>query len=136
VQGVAELMEHGGHLIEGEQHRLPGLGLGDVEVVGHHRFLLQQSRLADVRRHPRSALLVVAREVVGEKQRERLAIGIEHLEDSHVLVVDGQIVPLAKIEPVELMGCVEDAVLQDVVELEVRSDGCLIEVVACLAHLL
>ena len=95
-----------------------------------------QPRLRDVAVHPRAALLVVAREVVGDEQRERLAVGIDDLEHAHVRLVHRQILALLEGEAVELVRGVEHAVLHHAVELEVRRHLRLVEVVVGLAHLL
>ena len=136
VQRVTELVVHRRDFIESEQRRLAGLGLGDVQVIGHHRLVMQQLRLRHVGGHPRPALLVVACEVVGQEQRERPAVGVEYLEHPHIRLVDGQVPVLLETEAIELVRGVEHTIQQHVIELEVRRDARLIEIVACLAHLL
>ena len=86
--------------------------------------------------HPGAALLVVALEVVAVEQRQRAAVGVEDLEDAHGRVVHRKVVALLEGDAVELVGGVEDAVLQHVVQLEVGLDLLLVEIVLRLAHLL
>jgi len=105
-------------------------------VIGHHRLVIEQPRLRHVGHHPRPALLVVACEVVGEEQRQRLAVGVEYLEHPHIRLVDGQVPAFLETQAIQLVRGVEHTVQQHVIELEVRRDECLIEIVACLAHLL
>ena len=136
VQPVAELVEHGGDVVEAEQCGLARRGLLEVSYVEDHRQLAQQFRLADQHVHPRSAILVVALEVIAIPQRQRLRISVEDLEDAHVLLVNGNVLALFEGEAVELMRSVEDAVLEHVVQLEIGLDLRLVQVVFRLAHLL
>jgi hypothetical protein len=99
VQRVAELVEHRGHIVEAEQRRLPRRGLGEVGHVVDHGQRAQQLRLADEAVHPRSAVLVVALEVVAVPQRQRLAIGVEDLKHAHVRLVDRNVVRSLKVSP-------------------------------------
>ena len=136
VQRVAELVEERGHLVEGEQSRLALGGPGDVEVIRGDRLLAEQARLRHVRVHPRAALLVVALVVVANEEADLRPVRIDHVEHAHVRLVDGQVVSLFEADPVELVRRVEDAVLEDAVQLEVRFHGGLVEVVALPAELL
>ena len=136
MQGVPELVEQRRDLVEGKQHRLTSGGLGDVEVVGHHNLALQEPRLLDVSVHPRPALLVVAGEVVGDEEAESAAVGVEHLKHTHVGLIDRQVLALLERQPIEFVRRVKHAVLHHAVELEVRSDLRLVEIVARLTHLL
>ena len=136
VQRVAELVEHGDHVVERQQRRLAGGRLGEVGDVVDHRLGAEQLRLVDEVVHPGAAALVVALEVVAVEQRQRVAVLVEHLEHAHVRLVHRNVLALLEGQPVELVGGVEHAVLQHVVELEVRLDLVLVEVVLRLAHLL
>ena len=118
------------------QRRLARRGLGEVGDVVDHRQRAQQLRLADEDVHPRAAVLVVALEVVAVPERQRLAVGVEDFEDLHVGVVDGNVCALLEGDAVELVGGVEHAVLEHVVQLEVGLDLRLVQIVLRLAHLL
>ena len=65
-----------------------------------------------------------------------LAVGVEHLEDAHVRLVNGEIVPLFEGESIELIGRVEDAVLEHIVELEIGLHLRIVEIVTRFADLL
>ena len=136
VQRVAELVKHRGHIVKAEQRRLPRRGLLEVGHVVDHRQRAQQLRLAHQRIHPRSAVLVVALEVVAIPQRQRLSIRIENLKHAHVRLLHRNVVPLLEGEPVELVRRIEHAVLEHVVQLEVGLDLRFVQVVLRLAHLL
>ena len=114
----------------------PGAGFGEVSDVEDGRLRADEARLIDEAVHPRAAALVRTREVVAVVERHRFAVGVEDLEHAHVRLIDRDVVALLEREPVELIGGVEDAVLQDVVELEVRPHLRFIEVVLGLADLL
>ncbi len=114
----------------------PAARLGEVGDVVDDGQRAEQLGLVDEVAHPGAAVLVVALEVVAVEERERLAVGVEDLEDADVGVVDGEVVALFEGDAVELVGGVEDAVLQDVVELEVGLDLDFVEVVLGLADLL
>ena len=118
------------------QRRLARRGLLEVGHVVDHRQRAQQLGLVHQNVHPRAAVLVVALEVVAIEQRQRLAVGVEDLEDAHVRLIDGKVVALLEGEAVELVRGVEDAVLEHVVQLEVRLDLGLVQIVFRLAHLL
>jgi hypothetical protein len=83
-----------------------------------------------------SAGLVWTREKVDVEERQWLAVGIEDVEHAHVRLVDRDVVPLLERDPIQLRGGEEDAVLQDVIDLEVRPDLAFIEIEFVLAHLL
>ena len=114
----------------------PGAGLGKFATLIDDRLLAQQVRLVDEVRHPGSAVLVVALEVVAVEQREVLAVGVEDLEHAHIRVVDRKVVALFESEAVELVRSVEDAILQHVVELEIGLDLRIVEIVPGFANLL
>src|SRR5688500_10576666 len=99
MECMPKFVKEGGNLVEGKQRRLALGWLGDVHVVPDHRFSLEQEGLLDVRIHPGAAALGGAREQVGEKERERFSIMIEHLKDADIFLVDGQIFALAKGDP-------------------------------------
>ncbi len=91
--------------------------------------------MADQAVHPRATVLVVALEVIAVPERERSAVGIGHFEHAHVRVVDGNVFALFEGDSVKLRGRVENAVLQDVIQLEVWLDLRFVEIVLRLAHL-
>ncbi len=110
VKSMAEFVEEGGDLVEGDERGVARGRLGEVTDVGDDRGGVEQARLADEAGHPCAALFVVALKVVAIDQREVRCIGVEDLEDADVGVVDGKIVPLLEGDAVESSGGVEDAV--------------------------
>ena len=76
VQGVAELVEERRHLVEGQQRRLAGGGLGHVEVVDDDDRMLQQVVLRDQRVHPGPAALGVAGVQVEHVQPDGGPVGV------------------------------------------------------------
>ncbi len=93
------------------------------------------SALADVCVHPGAAALRGPRVVVGEKDRERLAVLVEDIEDAHIRLIDRQIVPFLEGDSVKPGRGVKDAVDQDVIQLEVGLDLRFVESVTRLPDL-
>ena len=136
VQCVAELVEHRDDVVEADERRLTGRRLRQVADVVDDRPCAEQLRLTDEVRHPGAAVLVVALEVVAIKERERLAVGVDHIEYAHVGLIDRDVLALLEGDAVELVRRIEHAVLEHVVELEVRLDLRIVQVVLRLANLL
>src|SRR5260370_5754362 len=136
MQGMSELMEHGDDVGKADQGRFAFGWLGQVGDVVHHRGVSQEPRLADEFRHPGSAILVVALEVIAVEKCEVLAVGVEDFEDPYIGLVNGNVVALFESNSVELIGRVVDAVLQHVVDFEIGFYLSMIDVVASLANLL
>ena len=134
VQRMAELVEQRPDLAEGQEHRLAGCGLRDVDVVDDHRSRGEQLRLADVVAHPGAALLVVARKIVREEQRQRFTVGVVNLEHANVIAIGLEVLAFLERQAVQLVRRIEDAVLQHAVELEVRFDVGIVKVKLSLAH--
>jgi hypothetical protein len=119
VQGVPELVEQHPDLVDAQQRGLTDGRARDVEGVDHDRPGPEQVRLADERVHPRPAALGLARVEVGDVQAQPAPVHVEHLEDTHLGMVDGQVVALGEAQPVEQGGRAEHAVAQHALELEV-----------------
>ena len=92
--------------------------------------------MADEFRHPGSAILIVALEIVAVEKSQVLTIGVENLKHPHIGLVDGKVMPLFEGDAIELIGGVKDAVLQYTVEFEVGLYLRIIDVVAGFADLL
>lgn len=110
MQGVAELVEHGGHVIEAEQRGLALGRLGVVADIEHHRLGAGQAVLLDEHVHPGATALARALVVIGVEQGELLAVGVEHIEHAHIRMVDRQVVAFLEGQAVELVGSKEHAV--------------------------
>src|SRR6266404_3849997 len=133
---MAKLMEHGNDVCEADQGGFAGGGLGQVGNVVHDRGGSKKPRLANEFRHPGSAVLVVALEVIAVEKGEVLAIGVEDFEDPYIGVVNGNVVPFLEGDSVELICGVEHSVLEHVVEFEIGLHLRIVDVVASLANLL
>src|SRR6266404_2373100 len=133
---MSKLMEHGNDVREADQGGFAGGGLGQVGNVVHDRGGSQKPRLANEFRHPGSAVLVVALEIIAVEKGEVLAIGVEDFEDPYIGVVNGNVVPFLEGDSVELICGVEHSVLKNVVEFEIGLHLRIVDVVASLANLL
>src|ERR1700694_16364 len=121
---------------EGDQGGFAFDRLGQVSDVVYDRGGPQQAGLADEFGHPGSAVLVVTLEVVTVEDCEMLAVGVEDLEDTHIRLVDRDVVSLFEREPIKLIGSIENTILQHVVEFEVGLYLGIIEIVTSFADLL
>ena len=136
MQCVAELVEEGDDLVEGKEGGAACDGLRNVGDVVDDRQGLKQARLVNERRHPGTAVLVVALEGIEVEEGEGLVVHVGELEDADGGMIDGDVVALAEGDAEELSGGEEDALLKDGVELEVRFQRFFVERVAGLANLL
>ena len=136
MQAVAKLVEHRRHIIKADQRRLARGGLGEVGHVVDHRQRAQQFGLSYKFVHPRSAVLVVALEIVAVPQSQRLSVGVKDLVNLYVGVVDRDVGALFEGNTVKLVRSVKDAVVQHVVQLEIGPGLRLVQIIFRLAHLL
>src|SRR6202453_3602611 len=133
---MSKLVEHGNDVGEADQG---GLAFGWLRQIGDivdDRGGSEQRRLADEFRHPGSAILIVALEIVAVEKSQVLTIGVENLKHPHIGLVDGKVMPLFEGDAIELIGGVKDAVLQYTVEFEVGLYLRIIDVEAGFADLL
>ena len=135
MQRVSEFVEHRDHVVEADQCRLARGRLGEVGDVIDDRKRAQQFGLADKVAHPRSAVFVVAFEVVAVPQRQRLAVGVDHFIHLHVGVVDGDVGASLHGDSIKHVRGVKHAVLKHVVDFEVGLCLGLVKIEFCLAHL-
>ena len=136
MKGVAELVEHRADLVQGQQGGFARCRLGDVLMVADDRLASEQEGLADVSVHPSAPAFGGPGVQVRQEKGERLAVGVADLEDADIRVVRGQVVPFLEGQSVEPARGVEDAVAQDAVQLEVRTQPRFVEGVARLPDLL
>ena len=138
VQSVAELVEDGARVVPADQDRLAGLALHEVRVVGDDdRDLSLDAGLPPVLVHPRAGGLSRTRVRVEVPESDVLALGVGHLPDPHVRMVDGD-GPLRhrhELEAEQLFRHPEHALAQ-LLQLQVGLHVVLVEVVLRLAHLL
>ncbi len=76
VEGVAELVEEGGDVVEGQERGLAFCGLRDVRDVVDDGQGAEKSGLMDERGHPGATVFVVALEGIEVKEREGLVVGV------------------------------------------------------------
>ncbi len=129
-------MERGVDVVPGQQRRLAFGRFGHVQVERHHRLGAHQFGLVDVGAHPGAAALGGTRERIDQDQRQLGAVGVEGLVDLDVLVVHRQVGALLEGHAVQFGHRVEDALLEHVVQFQVRLQLVLVEIVLGLAHLL
>jgi hypothetical protein len=136
VQRVAELVEERVRVVPRDQDRLPRLPLHEVRVVGDDgRDVAVEALLVAVGVHPGAGLLARTRVGVEIPQAHLLAGRVGDLVDAHVRLVDGDAVDGAEAEAEELARHPEHPRAQ-LLELQVRLDLVLVEVVLRLADLL
>ncbi len=129
MQGVAELVEQGGRLVEAEKRRLAGGGLREVADVVDDRSDVPAALLPLLPEivHPGSPVLAGAGEVVDVEESEVGPVGIQHLVGPYVRVVDGGVGAHLEGDAEERVRDVEGGLL-DAFQLEVGLDGLLVEV--------
>ena len=135
VQRMAKLMKHRDYIIEADESRLTGGGLRQVGDVVDDGEIAQEFRRTDEQGHPCTAILVVALEIIAIKQRQGFAVDVGDFEDAHVGLIYRDVLALFEADSIQLSRRMEHAVLEHVVQLEVRLDLGVIEIILCLAHL-
>ena len=132
VQGVAELVEAGNDLVPGQEGRPAFLRYRHVGAVDDHWPGPPQVGLVDQAVHPGATGLALTGEVVADEQPQHRCLlpragrgTVTHLPDPHagVVHVGGQVGPLVEGQAVETVGGVEDALLDDVPQLQVGGQG-------------
>ena len=96
----------------------PSGGRGTLRLTTATGRHAEQVRLVDEGVHPGTAALARPGEPVGQEQGDPAVLVVEDLVDAHVGVVGGQVVPPPEAQAVQLVRRVEDAVLDDALELE------------------
>ena len=107
---MAELVEEGVHLVEGQQRRFRLGRLGEVHHQRHQRARLDalyHLRTAELG-HPRTGALRRTREEIEVEHRYEVALRVGHLVSRHVGMIDGDVVAPGEIQPIELVGQQED----------------------------
>ena len=133
VEGVPELVEEGGHLVEGEEGGGGGGGFGEVGDDGYDGAYVPAAFAvlgAEVG-HPCASSLAFAGEEVEVEDGEEGAVRVAYLEGADVLVVAGDVARFAEGEPVEAGGEGEDAFLH-FFQAEVGAEEFVVEGVALL----
>ena len=120
MEGMTELMEERRHLIPSEQRRF---AFGCFRIVAHVEddwHLVVAATLLSKAIHPRTAALRWATIIVGIEECLLLAVLVEHLEHLHVGMISRDVGALLETESVSAVGCIEHAVDEDTVDVEVR----------------
>ena len=138
VQAVAELVKERARVVEAQQRRLAGRGLGEVVVVDddrQHRLAARRAvaRLHAVLAHPGAAALARPGEVVVQEEADRSG-GALHLVDGDVAVVGDDVRTNDERDAEQARRAVERG-RDHRLEREVRLDLGIVEVEADLANL-
>ncbi|CAM5508285.1 hypothetical protein TPAU25S_00881 [Tsukamurella paurometabola] len=123
MEGVAELVKDGAHLVAGEQRGTSRGRRHEVADVDHHRQGIEEVGLIDEAGHPRSPALAGAREVVAHEQTDRCAVGPVHLPRAGVGGMQGEIAAFGEGDAVHAGRSREDAEGDHGVECEVVAEG-------------
>ena len=126
---MTELVEHGVHLVEGEQGRSSRGGLHDVQMVRHHGLGLEQPALGHIGVHPGAPTLAGPGIGIEEEEPQGRLIQ-KDFKDLHIRVVSGQGRARFEAQPIELPGEVEDPLPQHAIHLKVGLQGLRIDGVA------
>ena len=137
VEGMAELMEEGAGVVEGEQRRLALRRLGEVHDIDDDRpdIAAIEPLLVAEAAHPGAAALRRAGEVVAHEQADEAAIPARNRPDPDIGVIERDVVDPGEAQPEEAGGGVEGG-LDHLVELEIGLELGLVEIEAALAELL
>ena len=135
MQRVSELVKQRLGIFERQQDGLAVRGTRKIQDIDDERTdIAAQLLLLAQARHPGTAVLGAAREIIAEEQSAMLAGGVAHLPDPHVLVPDWDAVSAFEGEPEQAVRRVEGG-LDDALELKVWLDRGLLDVAADLAQL-
>ena len=137
MESVSELVEESLHIVKRKEGRLVGCRLREVAHIHDYRtdVLATDDFLIDEVRHPGTASLCAAWEVVGKDHSDERTVCISHLEAFNILVIYRDILKLLVLKSPEFCGKVEYS-LTDVLHLEIWLCLFLVEGIFCLAHLL
>src|SRR5215217_7923143 len=130
---MAELVEQRAGIVEAEERRVALRKIHDVD--DDRPDIAREALLRAERAHPRAAALRRPCEVVSDEDTDVIALCVLHGPDSDVGVVSGSILQFAEAETEQASSGLECG-LYDALELEVRLDLGLVEVVPFPANLL
>ena len=136
MQSVAELMEERLYIRRGEEGGSALSGSLEVADVVDDRLRTEERALLDEVRHPRPTRLRWATEVVRIEEGHGGIILVEDLVDLYAISIDRDIRAGLEGQTVELVGCVEDPVLQHAIQHEIGLEVGFIEVVLSLLQAL
>ena len=136
MQGMSELVEHGGGLIECQKRRLTGCRLGKVADIDDNRpYILPVAvhiLIAEIA-HPCPATLFRTRIIVGKKYADKRAVKIRDLESLHIGIIGRDAVKLLEIQPIKPVGRLEYT-FPYILHPEIRLYETLIELVVPVTH--
>ena len=119
MERVTKLMEHGAHLVPGDERRLTFGSLGVVAHVVDDGELSALAALLGKGAHPCSATLGGTAEEVAVEKSDGLAVLVNHLKHLHVGMISRDVLALLECETVDTLGCVEHTVDLHAVNIEV-----------------
>lgn len=119
MQSMSELMEHGPDLSDRKQCTIAGRWFREVGDIPDDRSRGQEAGLPFDRVSPCAATLARTSVVIKIHEPKSRAVGVEHLEDTHIGVIDGDVLPFPERDAVQLRRGIEDAVTQHAFHVEV-----------------
>ena len=119
MQSMSHFMKQRGHIVETDQRWFAVGRTRNVQNVDDHRLFVQQSRLIHKRTHPGPAAFGVTFEKVSVEKPDLRTIAVEHIEHTHVRMIDRKVFAFAERNPVQLVHREEHTILQDAVEFKV-----------------
>ncbi len=136
MQGVAEFVEQGARIIEGQKRRLALCGGREIHHIDDDRaHAFVEIALAAIARSPGAGALRGAREIIAVEQPHMCTLRVKHLPRPDIRMVDGDIVARRELQAEQALRHVEGC-LDHVVELKIRFDLGLFERMGALALLL
>ena len=138
LKRVAELMERCLDLVDGQQRWRRGGGLREVAYIIYYRTAHLAVGIYSCGLHllhPRALALGVAGEIVAHPHGNVLAgLGVDHVIYLHVLHIFGSVRHRHKLDAVQFLGGIEQA-LQHLVHAQIGTKVGLVEVILLLLHL-
>ena len=136
MQSVAELMEERLYIRRGEEGGSALSRSLEVADVVDDRLRTEERALLDEVRHPRPTRLRWATEVVRIEESHGGIILVEDLVDLYAISIDRDIRTGLEGQAIELVGCVEDSILQHAIQHEIGLEVGFVEVVLSLLQAL
>ena len=133
MQGMAELVEQRACIVEAEERRV---SFREVHHIDDDRpNIAGKPLLGPEGAHPGAAALRRPREVVADEDADEIAVRVADLPEPDVRMIAGNVLQLREAQAEQAVGRLERG-LDHPLELEIRLDLRLVDVVALAAHLL
>ena len=119
MKRMAELMEHGGHLVPGDQRGLTLWCLGAVANIEDDRQLVPLATLLLETVHPGSTTLRRTTVIVAIEECKALAVIVDHLIGLHVGMIGWDVCALLEREAIHAAGRIEHTVEKYAIDREI-----------------